>query len=111
MAGDWSSTTLRIEPQAIPAVRQAYENAVSRVNSQLIRLSREGALHEPWLGDETSAAVYEAYNRTVIESPDGPYAAMLAYQAELIRVLDQLRQMEDAYRRTEGDVSELWGRA
>jgi uncharacterized protein YukE len=108
---DWSSATLRIEPHAIPAVRMAYEDAASRIGVQLIRLSRDGTLLEPWLGDETSQAVHETYNRMVMEAPEGPYAAMVAYQAELVRIRDQLRLMEDAYRRTEGDNSERWGRA
>jgi hypothetical protein len=45
-----------------------------------------------------------------MDSTDGPYAALVAYEAELLRVRDTLQQMEDEYRRAEGDNAELWGR-
>lgn len=110
MAADPASVTLRIEPHAIPALREAFEEALSALGRQLLRLRRDGNIHEPWLGDETSRGLYEAYNSMVMEAREGPYAAMVAYQAELMRVRDQLQHMEDAYRRTEGDESERWGR-
>ena len=70
----------------------------------------EGYLGAPWLGDEMSMEVRDFYNRHVMDSSDGPYAALIAYEAELLRVRDTLQQMEDEYRRTEGDNAELWGR-
>jgi hypothetical protein len=111
MPSDPAPVTLRIEPHALPALRDAFEDALSMLAVQLIRLRRDGNILEPWLGDETSKEVHATYSRMVMESPEGPYGAMVAYQAELVRVRDQLQQLEDAYRRTEGDVSELWGRA
>ena len=92
---------LRVEPQAIPAIRSAFDDALADLSEQLRRVRNEGYLGEPWLGDE---------NRHVMDSTDGPYAALVAYEAELLRVRDTLQQMEDEYRRTEGDNAELWGR-
>ena len=80
------------------------------LRAQLNRLRNEGYLGEPWLGDEISLEVRDFYNRHVMDSTDGPYAALVAYEAELLRVRDRLQQMEDEYRRTEGDNAELWGR-
>ena len=77
---------------------------------QLGRIRNDGYLVEPWLGDEISLEVRDFYNRHVMDSTDGPYAALVAYEAELLRVRDTLQQMEDEYRRTEGDNAELWGR-
>ena len=42
--------------------------------------------------------------------PTGPYAALVAYEAELIKIRDNLQLLEDHYRRTEGDNAALWGR-
>ncbi len=50
------------------------------------------------------------YNRYVMDSSTGPYAALVAYEAELLNVRDTLKLMEDEYRRTEGDNAQLWGR-
>ena len=101
---------LRVEPQAIPAIRLAFDDALADLSEQLRRVRNEGYLGEPWLGDEISLEVRNFYNRHVMDSTDGPYAALVAYEAELLRVRDTLQQMEDEYRRTEGDNAELWGR-
>jgi hypothetical protein len=101
---------LRVEPQAIPAIRLAFDDALADLSEQLRRVRNEGYLGEPWLGDEISLEVRDFYNRHVMDSTDGPYAALVAYEAELLRVRDTLQQMEDEYRRTEGDNAELWGR-
>ena len=73
-------------------------------------MRNEGYLKEPWLGDEISAEVAAFYNRYVMDSSTGPYAALVAYEAELLHVRDTLKRMEDEYRRTEGDNAQLWGR-
>ncbi len=88
----------------------AFDDALADIGEQLRRLRNEGYLGEPWLGDEISLEVRDFYNRHVMDSTDGPYAALVAYEAELLRVRDTLQRMEDEYRRTEGDNAELWGR-
>jgi hypothetical protein len=88
----------------------AFDDALADLSEQLRRVRNEGYLGEPWLGDEISLAVRNFYNRHVMDSTDGPYAALVAYEAELLRVRDTLQHMEDEYRRTEGDNAELWGR-
>jgi hypothetical protein len=103
--------TLRVEPHAIVGVRKAFEEALTEIGKLLNRLQNEGYLHEPWLGDEISLEVRDYYNDRVMNSTDGPYAALVAYEAELLHVRETLKSMEDEYRRTEGDNAQLWGRA
>jgi hypothetical protein len=110
MPGVHPPVTLRLEPQVIPAVRAAIDEAVSELSPQLLRLRRDGILREAWLGDAVSAEVFADYNARVMSAPDGPYAALKAYEAELIKVRDNLQVLEDHYRRTEGDNAALWGR-
>ncbi len=105
-----SPVPLRIEPHAIPALRAAFDEAAAEVGRQVARLQQEGRLREPWLGDETSLAVREFYNAQVMDAPDGPYAALVEYSAELSRVGAALQRMEEGYRRTEGANAERWGR-
>ena len=57
-----------------------------------------------------SAEAASTYNGRVMDAPDGPYAAMVALEAELLRIRDSLRVLKDHYRRTEGENSALWGR-
>ncbi len=103
--------TLRLEPQAIPTVRAALDDALDQLRPHLARLRRDGFLQQAWLGDEISEEVRQFYNERVMNAADGPYAALIAYQRELTAVRDTLLRMEQDYRRTEGDNAELWGRA
>jgi hypothetical protein len=103
--------SLRIEPGAIPAVRAAMDDALAELRPHLVRLGQEGYIAEPWLGDPVSAEVARVYNVKVMDAADGPYAAMVALEAELLRVRDALQLMEEDYRRVEGENAALWGRA
>jgi hypothetical protein len=108
--GTSSPVTLRLTPHAIPAMRAAFEKALADLAHQLMFLRRDGVIPEPWLGDPVSASVVNYYNERVMFASDGPYAALRAYEAELLKVRDNLQVMEDHYRRTEGDNAALWGR-
>jgi alkylhydroperoxidase family enzyme len=110
MPGQFPPTTLRIEPHAIPAVRAAFDDALGELRQHLVRLGQEAYIREPWLGDPVSADVASSYNTRVMDAADGPYGAMVALEAELIKIRDSLQLMEDHYRRTEGENAALWGR-
>jgi hypothetical protein len=103
--------TLRIEPHAIPALRRAFEESAAEVGQHVGRLRREGYIYEPWLGDDISKKTQKYYNDQVMDSEEGALAAMIAYEAELRSAAEQLKQMEEHYRRTEGENAALWGRA
>jgi hypothetical protein len=109
MPGLHPPVTLRLEPHTIPAVRAAFDDALAELTHQLIRLRRAGVIPEPWLGDPVSAKVVDYYH-VRMDAPDGPYAALVAYEAELLKVRDNLQVLEDHYRGTEGDNAALWGR-
>lgn len=102
--------TLHVQPDALPAVRAAIEDGLADLRVQLVHLANGAFIREPWMGDPVSEETRVFYNTTVMESPDGPLAALLAYQGELTRIRDNLQAMEDHYRRTEGDNAALWGR-
>ncbi|HYH30378.1 MAG TPA: DUF4188 domain-containing protein [Pseudonocardia sp.] len=111
MLGHFQSAVLRIEPSAIPTLRAAFDDALGELRPHLRRLRQEAYIREPWLGDQTSAEVAHHYNLRVMDSDDGPYAAMMALEAELLRIRDSLKVMEDHYRRTEGDKRRTVGSA
>lgn len=107
---DYPPTTLRVNAQALPNLRAAYDSALDELRVELGRLGDVGHLAGPWLGDPVSQKTFEFYNRRVMQAPDGPYQALLAYEAELMRVRDQLAAIEADYRRTEDDNTALVGR-
>jgi hypothetical protein len=107
---DRQQTVLRVQPQAIPALRAAFGVARDQVDAALIELSRRGYISAPWLGDETSSGVAGHYTMRAMEAPDSSYQSLTAYRAELERVHDTLQQMEYDYRRGEGDKAARLGR-
>lgn len=107
---DYPPAMLRLSPQALPAVRAAYDRALEELGREMQKLRDVGHLAGPWLGDPVSARTVEFYNARVMDAPDGPFGAMVTYQRELVRVRDRIAEMEAAYRRAEGDNVALWGR-
>jgi cytochrome c553 len=101
---------LRLQPHMIPALRNAFAEALKQLNETLVGLRREGNLSAPWLGDETSQEVAAHYSSRAMDGPQSSYESLVSYRDELGRVHDTLQQMEDDYRRTEGDNAALWGR-
>jgi hypothetical protein len=94
----------------IPALRAAFSEAVDEVHRSIVALNRNGYLPAPWLGDEVSNEVAAHYQLRALEGPNSSHKALVAYHAELRRIHDTLQQMEDHYRRTEGDNAATWGR-
>jgi hypothetical protein len=110
MPGTHPAITLRVSRDALPAVKAAFDEAIAEVRAQVQRLGGAAFIPEPWLGDPVSLSAQLHYNRVVMESADGPYAAMVAYADELIRIRDSLQQMEDSYLRADGDIAGDLGR-
>ena len=93
---------LRVAPDAIPAVRAALERTLNQLRPHLALMKQEAYIHEPWLGDPMSEYVRVTYNSTVMDAPDGPYQALVAYERQLRSARDQLVAAQTEYERTEG---------
>ena len=100
---------VRVELKMIPALRAEFRSAVDQLSAALAVLNRQGYLPAPWLGDETSAEIAAHYTRQALDGPNSSYQSLVAYRDELSRALQSLQQMEDYYRRTEGDNAAIWG--
>jgi hypothetical protein len=105
MPGRHPAGLLHVQPDAIPAVRAAFEDALTELTPHLLRLEQEAAIDEPWLGDATSAEVVTHYKDRVIAATEGPLAAMRAYELELTRILESLKAIEASYPRTDGEIA------
>jgi hypothetical protein len=107
----YEPSTLRIEPQMLPALRVAFNDALTRLNDHLEAMLRHAYLPGPWLGDDDSRQLFEHYRDWVMNGQGGPFSAAKAYAVRLKDVHDQLKAVEDAYRQAEGDNAALWGKA
>jgi hypothetical protein len=94
----------------IPVLRAEFRSAVDQLTEALAAVNRQGYLLEPWLGDEVSGQTAAHYTSRALDGPESSYRSLVAYRDELSRVMQTLQEMEDHYRRTEGDNVERWGR-
>jgi hypothetical protein len=107
---EYGMDVLRLQPEAIPALRAEFQAAALQVGEALNDLRQRGFIPAPWLGDEVSAEVADHYNRRAMQDADSAYQALAKYHKELLGIHDTLAQMEADYRRAEGNNAALWGR-
>lgn len=93
----------------IPSLRTEFETAVNKLNAAIAGLNQGGYLPRPWLGDEISSDVAEHYTSRAMDGPQSSYHSLVNYRDELGRIHDTLAQMEDNYRRTDGEDPTRWG--
>ena len=99
---------LRVDPETLPQLRALFAECIDLLSTKLANLERHGHLHEPWMYDPVSIRMRDVYNASVMDAPDGGYAALRAYEAELVRVHQELGRMEAEYRRTEDENAVLF---
>lgn len=105
---DRSRAVLRLEPEMIPQLRALFLDCVTLVGEKVMDLERGGRMIDPWMNDPVSIRMRDVYNANVMDAPDGGYAALRAYQAELQRTYEELGRMEQEYRRTEEENAALF---
>ncbi len=101
--------TLRVEPSAIPGALAAFREAHARVSEKVLAL---GALDVPrWAQDPVSGeTATEFTQRTNGGAADSAMACLSGYQKQLQAAIDALEQAQEAYTRTEGTNSAMWGK-
>lgn len=107
---EYPPAVLRVDPSAIPTVREALDRTLNELHPHIQRMRDDAYILDPWLGDRASEEMRVAYNSQVMDAGDGPYQAMVTYTERLQQARDQLAAIEADYRRTEGENSALWGR-
>ncbi|MHA6782926.1 hypothetical protein ACVGOW_18300 [Pseudonocardia saturnea] len=107
---EYPPAVLRVDPSAIPTVREALDRTLDELGPHLLRMRNDAYIREAWLGDPASESMRVAYNTRVMDAADGPYQALWAYAQRLREARDQLAAIEAEYLRTEGANSALWGR-
>ncbi len=105
---EYAAVHLRVNPQAIPRLRAAFEAAVARLGPEVAKLGRVGHIRGAWMGDPKSEEVRVAYNEKVMDAVDGPYQALVLYVKELSRVVEQLYALEQDYQRTDLQSADMF---
>jgi hypothetical protein len=101
---------LHVDPSAIPQARKVFEDALGRLNDQLGD-AMETLFARQWAEDPVSKETAEKFNQDTFESGDrAALQALEGYRSQLKGVIDQLTQIENTYRKVEGDNTAVWGR-
>jgi hypothetical protein len=97
---------LRVDPAAIPSLRRAFSNALTRLDKQ-VELAITDIRIKPWAGDPVSEAAAQQFNQRSVEAVDSALAALQGYQRQLKSAMDALQQVDEQYQVIEGDNTTL----
>ncbi len=100
--GSSGTATLRVDRDAVPALRKVFDTALSKLDVQ-IDLAITGVRVAPWAGDPVSEDAATSFNNHAVDSPSSALNALLAYQQRLKSASDALNQVAIEYQIVETD--------
>jgi hypothetical protein len=98
--------TLTVEPGAIPGLRSAFSNALTKLDKQ-IELALTEVRVRPWAGDGVSQEAAEKFNERAFESGDSALGALTSYQRQLKSAMEALDLVERQYVAMDDDATGL----
>lgn len=102
--------TLVVDPDTLPALRGAIEATLNELTPHLEIMQDEAHIPEPWLGDSASYETWQFYTDQVMNAPDGPFHALLAYERQLVAIVLRLNEIEAEYARNEAETGATFER-
>ncbi|MGW4207871.1 transcriptional regulator [Lentzea sp. NPDC004789] len=103
---EFGQRKLKVDPSAIPEARKAFERALDEFDNKIKKVV-EHLPTKPWAEDPISSETSKAFNE---QTSDKALAALTFYRAQLVGVIDQLKMIEEQYRKVEGDNAAMWGK-
>ena len=103
---EFGQRKLKVDPSAIPEARKAFEHALDEFDNKIKKVV-EHLPTKPWAEDPISSETSKAFNQ---QTSDKALAALTFYRAQLVGVIDQLKMIEEQYRKVEGDNTAMWGK-
>lgn len=103
---EFGQRKLKVEPQAIPDARKAFERALDEFDAKIQPIADQLPTR-PWAQDPISSETSKAFNE---QTTGKALAALTFYRKQLIGVIEQLKMIEEQYRLVEGDNTAMWGK-
>jgi hypothetical protein len=103
---EFGQRKLKVEPSAIPEARKAFERALDEFEAKITHAVRQLPT-KPWAHDPISSETSKAFNE---QTTGKALAALEFYKKQLVGVIDQLKMIEEQYRKVEGDNTAMWGK-
>ncbi|MET9628221.1 transcriptional regulator [Lentzea sp. NPDC006480] len=103
---EFGQRKLKVDPSAIPEARKAFEHALDEFDSK-IEVALAQLSTKPWAHDPISSETSKAFNE---QTTNKALTALQIYKKQLVGVIDQLKMIEEQYRKVEGDNTAMWGK-
>jgi hypothetical protein len=103
---EFGQRKLKVDPSAIPEARKAFEHALDEFENKIARVA-DDLPTQPWAHDPISSETSKAFNE---QTSGKALEALKFYRAQLVGVIDQLKMIEEQYRKVEGDNTAMWGK-
>jgi hypothetical protein len=103
---EFGQRKLKVDPSAIPEARKAFERAIDEFDAKIKRAVSDLPT-KPWAHDPISSETSKAFNE---QTSGKALAALNFYREQLQGVVDQLKMIEEQYRKVEGDNAAMWGK-
>jgi hypothetical protein len=100
---------LLVEPGAVPALRDAFADALTKVDRQ-IELANNDLRIAAWANDPVSADATTAFNNRAVDSGESLLAVLKSYRAQLSTAVDTLNLTAEQYRVADEDNSVTVGK-
>jgi hypothetical protein len=103
---EFGQRKLKVDPSAIPEARKAFEHALDEFDAKIKTAVRDLPT-KPWAKDPISSETSKAFNE---QTSGKALAALNVYREQIVGVIDQLKMIEEQYRKVEGDNTAMWGK-
>lgn len=103
--GGAQNDILRVDPDAVPGLRGAFADALSRVSRQLELADKELRV-TPWAQDPVSLGATTTFNERALDSGDDAAVDLLRdYREQLDAAVRNLDATAGQYKKTDDDVT------
>jgi uncharacterized protein YlxW (UPF0749 family) len=100
---------LFVEPGAVPALRDAFADALARVDRE-IELADASLRVEAWANDPVSSKATRAFNNRAVDDAASALDSLRAYRTQLSTAIETLDKTAEQYRASDEDNSVTVGK-
>lgn len=104
-----SSNRLLVEPGAVPALRDAFADALSKVDTQ-IALADADLRVMAWANDPVSTDATSAFNHRSVDDTESALGMLRAYRRQLNTAVETLDRTAAQYQMSDDDNSHTVGK-
>ena len=103
--GQGHGNRLSVDPAAIPALRDAFADALAKVDHQIALAGGDLRISAAWANDPVSVSATTAFNSRSVDSGESALSVLRAYRGQLSTAVEALDRTALQYNVSEEDSS------